>query len=102
MGRDQKGYERLLRVVPNATDLPDAEGAAPEVLGDDRDGDLRVGEFMLGAWIAIRTTCVSRAARARAKLAPNFESWSQTSICGASPSKVAFRARCAHHASVGV
>jgi hypothetical protein len=29
---------------------------------------------MFGAWIAIRTTRVSTAARARTKVAPNFES----------------------------
>ena len=54
---------------------------------------------MFGAWIAIRTTRATTAASARTKLAPNFES--QTSSCGAFPSKVALRACCAHHTSVG-
>ena len=58
--------------------------------------------FMSGARIAVRTTRVSTAASVRTKLAPNFESRSQTSTCGASPSKVALRACCAHQGSVGV
>jgi CspA family cold shock protein len=37
--------------------------------------------FMFGAWIAIRTTRVSTAARARTKLAPNFESGSHERRC---------------------
>jgi hypothetical protein len=56
--------------------------------------------FMSGAPGAIRTTRAPDDARTRVKRAPSFASWSQTTTAGA-VSMVAFRACCAHHASLG-
>ena len=55
---------------------------------------------MSGAAAAIRTTRVPDEASTRAKRAPSFASRSQTTTPGAA-SRVAFRACCAHHSSLG-
>src|SRR6266404_2267425 len=56
--------------------------------------------FMSGAWGAIRTTRAPDDARTRVKRAPSFASRSQTNTAGTA-SRVAFRACCAHHSSLG-
>ena len=55
---------------------------------------------MSGAWGAIRTTRAPDDARTRVKRAPSFTSRSQTNTAGTA-SRVAFRAGCAHHSSLG-
>ena len=72
-----------------------------EEFASQRADDRSAKAFMSGAWIAVRTTCVSTVAKTPVNLAPNFASLSQTSTCGAVPSNVALRACCAHQASVG-
>src|SRR5947209_2643732 len=56
--------------------------------------------FMSGASGAIRTTRAPDDARTRVKRAPSFASRSQTNTAGTA-SRVAFRACCAHHSSLG-